>query len=123
MLIAGCHPGECHYVDGNIKALRRSSCCSSACCAQLGIEEERVQVVWASASRATSWPTRSTDDRAVRALGPLQLGRTVLGGNGHGHVRAAAAVPAGEEGDMAAKANRSWPCTGPPRAAAARSPC
>ena len=49
VMIAGCHPGECHYVEGNIKALRRYVLLKRML-KQWGIEEERVQLVWASAS-------------------------------------------------------------------------
>ena len=43
VLIAGCHPGECHYVNGNIKAIRRFSLMKKML-RQLGVEEERVQL-------------------------------------------------------------------------------
>ena len=49
VMIAGCHPGECHYAEGNLKALRRFSLLRRTL-KQLGVEEERVQLVWASAS-------------------------------------------------------------------------
>ena len=52
VLIAGCHPGNCHYVNGNIKALRRFLLLKKML-PQLGIEEERLQIVWASASEGT----------------------------------------------------------------------
>ncbi len=29
VLVAGCHPGDCHYISGNIKAMRRSPCSKS----------------------------------------------------------------------------------------------
>ena len=41
VLIAGCHPGECHYVEGNIKALRRYILLKRML-KQWGIEAERV---------------------------------------------------------------------------------
>ena len=83
VLIAGCHPGECHYVEGNIKALRRYTLLKRML-KQWGIESERVQLVWASASEGNILAAavdRMTEE--VRALGHLQWRESVLGGNGH----------------------------------------
>ena len=82
VMIAGCHPGECHYVEGNIKALRRFILLKRML-AQLGVEEERVQLVWASASEGKIL-AEAVDEMTeqVRALGPLRWQETVLGGNG-----------------------------------------
>ncbi len=71
VLITGCHPGECHYIEQNYKALRRFQLLRRTVEA-LGIEPERLQLVWASAAegvRLASEITRVTED--VRALGPL----------------------------------------------------
>jgi F420-non-reducing hydrogenase iron-sulfur subunit len=90
VMIAGCHPGECHYVEGNIKALRRYILLKRML-KQWGIEAERVQLVWASASEGNLLADavdRMTEE--VRALGPLQWRQRVLGGNGHKPVEAAA---------------------------------
>ena len=94
---AGCHPGECHYVECNIKALRRFTLLKRLL-GQLGIEEERVQLVWASASEGiilAEAVDRMTEQ--LRALGPLRWQETVLGGNGHGHPVPAEAAPVAEE--------------------------
>ena len=82
VMIAGCHPGECHYVEGNKKALRRYILLKRML-KQWGIESERVQLVWASASEGNILADavdRMTEE--VRALGPLQWRESVLGGNG-----------------------------------------
>ncbi len=79
VLIAGCHPGECHYVNGNIKTLRRFLLLRKMF-KQWGIEEERVQLVWASASEGKQLAEavdRMTEE--LRALGPLRWNETVLG--------------------------------------------
>ena len=92
-LIAGCHPGECHYVEGNIKALRRFILLRHML-RQLGVEDERVQLVWASASEGIVLAEaidKMTEQ--LRALGPLRWQETVLHSNG----RPAVAVPAFEE--------------------------
>jgi len=82
VLIAGCHPGECHYVNGNIKALRRFSLLKNTL-KQWGIEDQRVQLLWASASEGNKLAAavdRMTEE--VRALGPLRWSEKVLSGNG-----------------------------------------
>lgn len=82
VLIAGCHPGECHYVNGNIKALRRFTLLRKTL-EQWGIEQERVQLLWASASEGTVLAAavdRMTEE--IRALGPLRWSEKVLGDNG-----------------------------------------
>ena len=78
VLIAGCHPGECHYIEGNLKALRRMTLLKRML-HQFGIEEERVQILWASASEGPL--LAQTVDRMteqLRALGPLRWNQTVL---------------------------------------------
>jgi F420-non-reducing hydrogenase iron-sulfur subunit len=82
VLIAGCHPGECHYVNGNIKTLRRFLLLRKML-EQLGVEPERVQLVWASASEGKQLAEaidRMTEE--IRALGPLRWSETVLGLDG-----------------------------------------
>jgi F420-non-reducing hydrogenase iron-sulfur subunit len=49
VLIGGCHPGDCHYQEGNYKALRRFRLLKRVL-AQLGVEDERVRLEWISAS-------------------------------------------------------------------------
>jgi F420-non-reducing hydrogenase iron-sulfur subunit len=86
VMIAGCHPGECHYVEGNIKALRRFLLLKKML-NQLGVEEARVQLVWASASEGiilAEAVNRMTEE--VRSLGPLKWQERVLG-RGNGHVK------------------------------------
>ena len=98
VMIAGCHPGECHYVEGNIKALRRYILLKSML-RQLGVEEERVKIVWASASEGTLLAEavdRMTEE--LRALGPLNWQEKVIGGsNGYGQSVPTEAAPVAEE--------------------------
>ena len=49
VLITGCHPGDCHYVEQNYKTLRRFALLKETLKA-LGIEEGRVKLIWASAA-------------------------------------------------------------------------
>ncbi len=48
VLIAGCHPGDCHYLDGNLRAAARFAVLGRAL-EQAGIEPERLQLAWAGA--------------------------------------------------------------------------
>src|SRR5512147_3211807 len=49
VLIGGCHPGDCHYVEGNYKMLRRFRMMKRML-GDLGIEPERVRLEWISAA-------------------------------------------------------------------------
>jgi F420-non-reducing hydrogenase iron-sulfur subunit len=71
VLVSGCHPGECHYIEQNYKALRRFQLLQRTIEA-LGIEPARLQLVWASAAegvRLANEIARVTEE--VRAIGPL----------------------------------------------------
>ncbi len=71
VLVTGCHPGECHYIDQNYKALRRFLLLRRTLKA-LGVEEGRLKLVWASAAegvRLAQEISRMVEE--VRALGPL----------------------------------------------------
>lgn len=49
VLIGGCHPGDCHYQNGNYKARRRIAILKTIL-KNLGIPDERLQLKWISAS-------------------------------------------------------------------------
>ena len=49
VLIGGCHPGDCHYVEGNYKMLRRFQMLKRML-QDMGIEEQRVRLEWISAA-------------------------------------------------------------------------
>ena len=74
VLIGGCHPGDCHYQEGNYKALRRVALLHSLL-GQLGIEPQRLRLEWISASEGEK-VQRVCNEMAeqLRALGPLHLG-------------------------------------------------
>ena len=75
VMIAGCHPGECHYLEQNYKALRRFSLLKHSLRA-MGMEEERVRLQWASAAEGVQLAQAINEmiDQ-VRALGPLNWSR------------------------------------------------
>jgi len=71
VLISGCHPGDCHYLNQNYKMLRRYRLMRRVL-AQLGIEPERLKLLWASAAEGAIFAEEvSKFTEEVRALGPL----------------------------------------------------
>ena len=74
VLIGGCHPGDCHYQEGNYKALRRYHLLRRLL-AEFGIEGDRFRLEWISASEGEKVRTVINDMvEKVRALGPLRAG-------------------------------------------------
>jgi F420-non-reducing hydrogenase iron-sulfur subunit len=71
VMIAGCHPGECHYIEQNYKAMRRFNMLRHTLRA-MGVEEDRVQLVWASAAEGQQL-AEAIDKlvASVKAIGPL----------------------------------------------------
>ncbi len=73
VLIAGCHPGDCHYIAGNYKAARRISLLKRML-DQFGIEGERVRLEWVSASEGSRFAEVVNDfTQTVKELGPNPL--------------------------------------------------
>ena len=73
VLIGGCHPGDCHYQQGNYNALRRVELLRPVLAA-MGIEEERLRLEWISASEGDKVQRVCNEmTEQLRALGPLTL--------------------------------------------------
>ena len=71
VMIAGCHPGECHYIEQNYKALRRYAMLRHTLRA-MGVEDDRTRLQWASAAEGAQLAEAINDMiEKVRALGPL----------------------------------------------------
>jgi F420-non-reducing hydrogenase iron-sulfur subunit len=72
VLIGGCHPGDCHYQEGNYKALRRVTLLKRML-EQFGIEPERLRLEWISASEGERLRDVVNEfSEQVRKLGPLK---------------------------------------------------
>ncbi|HEY4691453.1 MAG TPA: hydrogenase iron-sulfur subunit [Anaerolineae bacterium] len=102
VLITGCHPGECHYIEQNYKALRRYLLLQRTL-KQFGIEPERVKLVWASAAEGVKLAEAITAMvEEIRALGPLNWrndeGRTTKDGHPSSFVHR----PSSEQAEVAA---------------------
>ncbi|MHB0955719.1 MAG: hydrogenase iron-sulfur subunit [Pirellulaceae bacterium] len=71
VMIAGCHPGDCHYIEQNYKTIRRHAMLQYFL-ERMGIEPARLRLVWASAAEGQH--LAETIDSFVadmRTLGPL----------------------------------------------------
>jgi F420-non-reducing hydrogenase iron-sulfur subunit len=73
VLICGCHPGDCHYSEGNYKAMRRMVPLKSILRA-FGVDQERVRLEWVSASEGQRFAeiVRDMTER-LRVLGPANI--------------------------------------------------
>lgn len=73
VLVSGCYPGDCHYVNGNMKARRRVASLKTIL-SEFGLEEERVWLRWISASEGKRFAETVTEmvDR-LKELGPNAL--------------------------------------------------
>ena len=72
VLVSGCHPGDCHYLSGNLYARRRFALLQRYL-TYLGIEPGRVQFSWVSASEGGRFAEVVTEvTEAVRAMGPAK---------------------------------------------------
>ena len=72
VLISGCHPGDCHYINGNFKARRRFKLLKEIL-TRFGFEKERLKLTWIGASDGIEFArTMKELTQTVRELGPSQ---------------------------------------------------
>jgi len=60
VLIGGCHPGDCHYQSGNLKARRRVAILRGIL-EELGLDPDRVWLRWISASEGKRFADTITE--------------------------------------------------------------
>jgi len=73
VFIGGCHPGDCHYIDGNYKTLRRVKMLKKLL-EDFGIESERLRLEWVSAAEGKKFVSVINEfTEQIRELGPLKL--------------------------------------------------
>jgi len=78
VFIGGCHPGDCHYVEGNYKTLRRIALFKPML-QDLGIDPKRLRLEWISAAEGKKYAeTMDEFTEQIRALGPLHLNEKAL---------------------------------------------
>jgi len=70
VLMCGCHPGDCHYLEGNLKAEARAEAIELML-QDFGIEEERFRLEWVSASEGRRFAQVVTEmTEQLKQLGP-----------------------------------------------------
>ncbi len=78
VLMGGCHPGDCHYVEGNYKTLRRVILFKRML-EDLGIDKDRLRLEWISAAEGKKFVKVMNEfAEKIRALGPMNLDRLTL---------------------------------------------
>lgn len=77
VMVLGCHPGDCHYIEGNYKTMKRLGMLKLLL-KQLNIEEDRVILDWVSASEGDKF-AKVVDKMNARIteLGPLNWDKVV----------------------------------------------
>lgn len=74
VFIGGCHPGDCHYINGNLKARLRIGGLK-ALLQGMGIEPQRLALHWIGASEGTEFQKQVKDFvEGIRELGPSGFG-------------------------------------------------
>jgi coenzyme F420-reducing hydrogenase delta subunit len=70
VLVSGCHPGDCHYIKGNMYARRRIALVKKLL-EHIGLEPERFQMSWVSAAEGTKYTQVIKDFvKMLKPLGP-----------------------------------------------------
>ena len=77
VLICGCHPGDCHYQEGNYRCLRRFHLLQKYI-RQMGIEPERLKLEWISASEGKQYAELvNSFTQTIKELGHCQVKETM----------------------------------------------
>ena len=76
VLVAGCHPGDCHYLEGNLKAEVRINNTIETL-KLLGWEADRLRLEWISASEGTRFAKVMNEfTQQIKDIGPIKLPKT-----------------------------------------------
>ena len=75
VLVSGCHPGDCHYISGNLVARRKFALLKNFL-VSLGIEPQRVQFSWVSASEGVQFA--SLIEKVVRSVKEIGHGEKLV---------------------------------------------
>jgi len=82
VMIFGCHPGDCHYKEGNYKAIRRYDLLKKTL-EQFGIDDVRFRLEWVSAAEGERFANFVREMTAeLKTLGPLAWNKNVEVQNG-----------------------------------------
>jgi F420-non-reducing hydrogenase iron-sulfur subunit len=73
VLISGCHPGDCHYINGNFKARRRVKLLKEIL-PRFGLDERRLKLTWIGASEGVDFAATIREMvPELKALGPNEV--------------------------------------------------
>jgi F420-non-reducing hydrogenase iron-sulfur subunit len=73
VIICGCHPGDCHYHEGNYKCLRRYHVLKKYI-EQMGIDPKRLRLEWVSASEGKQFAALMEEyTQQIKELGPCTV--------------------------------------------------
>jgi len=77
VLICGCHPGDCHYHEGNYKCLRRFHLLQKYI-KQMGIQPDRLRLEWISASEGREFSELVNEfSESIKALEPSPIKESI----------------------------------------------
>jgi F420-non-reducing hydrogenase iron-sulfur subunit len=77
VLICGCHPGDCHYHEGNYKCLRRYHLLQKYI-QQMGIHKDRLKLAWISASEGKQFAQLADEmTDIITKLGPCKIKKNI----------------------------------------------
>ena len=72
VVISGCHPGDCHYINGNFKARRRIKLLKEIL-PRIGFDQQRLRLTWIGASDGIQFAEIMREIvHQVKTLGPSQ---------------------------------------------------
>ncbi len=78
VLISGCHPGDCHYINGNYKARRRVKLLKEIL-PRFGFDERRVKLTWIGASEGVDFAKTIQElVTEIKAIGPNQVKQEMI---------------------------------------------
>jgi len=80
ILVAGCHPADCHYIGGNYRTRRRMALLRMLI-KQFGLDKERLRLEWISAGEGEKFQQTIKDFTAkIQELGPSPVREANRGG-------------------------------------------
>jgi len=78
VFVGGCHPGDCHYINGNLKTAKRLPGLRELL-AQFGVEQQRLQLQWIGASEGPEFQEHMQHFvQKIKELGPSAVRETVV---------------------------------------------
>ncbi len=76
--VSGCHPGDCHYISGNLFARRRFALLKNLL-QYVGIESDRLHFTWISSAEAGKFQEKAKQIvKAVKNIGPAKRYKRLL---------------------------------------------